>query len=107
MQNCNRVAISDSHFCLSEMVGDAMLEKELMPNPCHVAGLITPIETGEDEHGVPTAPAVSRLEYGVYDPEKRLAGRMKWRLPWGVQKFPVVCSDLFHVSPFRDDVEKQ
>lgn len=41
LQNCSRVNIQDCQFCLDEMVGDAYLKKELMPNPCHTVGLMT------------------------------------------------------------------
>ena len=41
LQNVSRVHVCDSQFCLNEQVGDTTLQKELMPNPCHTAGLIT------------------------------------------------------------------
>jgi len=34
-QNVWRVWISDCQFCLDENVGDTLLEKELLENPCH------------------------------------------------------------------------
>lgn len=40
LQNVSRINISDSQFCLNEQVGDTLLGKELLPNPCHTAGLI-------------------------------------------------------------------
>ncbi len=41
LQNVSRVHICDCQFCLDEQVGDTYLGKELQPNPCHTAGLIT------------------------------------------------------------------
>ena len=41
LQNAARVNIADCQFCLNENVGDTCLGKELQPNPCHTAGLIT------------------------------------------------------------------
>ena len=41
LQNVSNIHVSDSQFCLSENVGDTFLGKELLPNPCHTAGLIT------------------------------------------------------------------
>lgn len=52
------------------------------------------------ESGVGLKPAVSRLEYGVYDPEHRLRGELTWHEPWGKQEFPVVCSKRFHTTKF-------
>ena len=40
LQNVSRINVSDSQFCLNEQVGDTLLGKELLPNPCHTAGLI-------------------------------------------------------------------
>ncbi len=41
LQNVSRINVTDSQFCLNEQVGDTLLHKELLPNPCHTAGLIT------------------------------------------------------------------
>ena len=41
LQNVSRVHVCDCQFCLGENVGDTVLGKELQPNPCHTAGLIT------------------------------------------------------------------
>ena len=40
LQNVSRINISDCQFCLDEQVGDTILGKELLPNPCHTAGVI-------------------------------------------------------------------
>lgn len=54
------------------------------------------------ESGRGLQPAVDALEYGVYDPENRLRGSLKWYQPWGDQQFPVEGAANFHVSHFGD-----
>ncbi len=41
LKNIARVNIQDCQFCLTNNVGDCTCGKELLPNPCHTAGLIT------------------------------------------------------------------
>lgn len=41
LQNIARVHVQDCQFCLTNNVGDYDSDKELLPNPCHTAGLIT------------------------------------------------------------------
>ena len=41
------------------------------------------------ETGRGCLPAVSRLEFGVWDPDGRIHGRMQRHLPWGDPDFPV------------------
>lgn len=48
LQNIARINITDSQFCLDEQVGDTFLNKELQPNPCHTAGLITSADQNDD-----------------------------------------------------------
>ena len=65
--------------------------------PCNV------IVGGVDlESGSGLKPAVSQLEYGVYDPEKRLRGSLVWHQPWGNIGFPVVCGEAFKVRHFPE-----
>ena len=54
----------------------------------------------ESGHGIP--PIVSQLQYGVYDPEKRLHGSLSYRVQdWGgMREFPVVCGEKFIVKPY-------
>lgn len=40
LQNISRVHVCDSQFCLDKNIGDTILEKELLYNLCHTAGLI-------------------------------------------------------------------
>ena len=40
LQNVSRINIQDSQFCLTCNIGDYESGKELLPNPCHTAGLI-------------------------------------------------------------------
>ncbi|MBQ0102125.1 MAG: hypothetical protein KBT31_04965 [Firmicutes bacterium] len=48
LQNVSRVNVTDCQFCLNEEVGDTVLGKELQPNPCHTAGLITSGDQNDD-----------------------------------------------------------
>jgi hypothetical protein len=38
--------------------------------------------------------------YGVYDPEKRLRGALKWHQPGGEKEFPTLCSEDFTVEKY-------
>ena len=53
------------------------------------------------ECGVGFKPAVSQLEYGVYDPDERLRGSLCWHKPWGKKEFPAVCGERFTISKFN------
>lgn len=63
LQNVSRVNISDSQFCLNEQVGDTMQGKELQPNPCHTAGLITSAD--QNDNNVLRNVAVQGFRYGL------------------------------------------
>ena len=63
LQNVSRVHICDSQFCLNEQVGDTLLGKELQPNPCHVAGLIT--SGDQNDNNVLRNVAVQGFRYGL------------------------------------------
>lgn len=41
LQNISRINIQDCQFCLTSNIGDHEAGKQLLPNPCHTAGLIT------------------------------------------------------------------
>lgn len=62
LQNISRVRIEDCQFCLNEQVGDTLLGKELQPNPCHTAGLIT--SGDQNDHNVLRNVAVQGFRYG-------------------------------------------
>lgn len=62
LQNVARVNVTDSQFCLNEQVGDTVLKKELQPNPCHTAGLITSGDQNDDN--VLRNVAVQGFRYG-------------------------------------------
>ena len=47
--NISRLIIEDSQFCLDENVGDAILGKELQPNPCHTVGLMASGDQNDDQ----------------------------------------------------------
>ncbi len=63
LQNVARVHICDSQFCLNEQVGDTLLQKELQPNPCHTAGLIT--SGDQNDNNVLRNIAVQGFRYGL------------------------------------------
>ncbi|MBQ8357003.1 MAG: hypothetical protein IJX39_04245 [Clostridia bacterium] len=63
LQNVSRVSVTDSQFCLGEQVGDTNLGKELMPNPCHTAGLIT--SGDQNDNNVLRNVAVQGFRYGL------------------------------------------
>lgn len=54
------------------------------------------------ESGTNLEPAIDALEYGVYDPESRLTGCLKWFQPWGDQLFPVCGATRFKITHFGD-----
>ena len=49
---------------------------------------------------VPSPPEISKLVYGVYDPENRLHGSIQWHEPWGLGVFPVCGAEHFAISRF-------
>lgn len=63
LQNVSRVNITDCQFCLNEQVGDTLLGKELQPNPCHTAGLITSAD--QNDNNVLRNVAVQGFRYGL------------------------------------------
>lgn len=62
---------------------------------CNVA-----VGTVNFECGTGLKPAVSQLQYGVYDPENRLHGSLTWHKPWGKQEFPAICGEKFEIKHF-------
>ena len=63
LQNVSRVHISDCQFALSENVGDTVLGKELLPNPCHTAGLI--LSGDQNDNNVLRNVSVQGFRYGL------------------------------------------
>jgi len=66
------------------------------PGPCYLEVGGIDVEPGlETEY-----PQVSNIKYGVYDPDGRLYGSLKWCMPpWaGDHPFPTVCSEHFSVK---------
>ena len=53
------------------------------------------------ESGRGLLPAVSRLVYGISDPENRLRGSLMWHQPWGDGEFPINGAKNFNVSRFN------
>ena len=49
---------------------------------------------------VPAPPEISKLVYGVYDPENRLYGSIQWHEPWGLGVFPVCGAGHFTIRQF-------
>ncbi len=52
------------------------------------------------EDGIGYKPAVSQLEYGVYDPENRMHGYIKWHQPWGKGQFPIEGAENVKITKF-------
>lgn len=50
------------------------------------------------ETGRGCLPVVSRLEWGVWDPDNRIHGKMQRHLPWGDPEFPVNGAANFKLS---------
>ena len=50
---------------------------------------------------VPSPPDVSKLVYGIYDPDNRLHGSVQWHEPWGLGVFPICGADKFLVSKYE------
>ena len=63
--------------------------------PCNVIVGSVNFESG---HGL--LPAVSRLVWGVRDPDNRFRGSLVWHQPWGDGKFPVEGAKNFKVTRF-------
>ena len=49
---------------------------------------------------VPAPPEVSKLVYGVYDPENRLRGSVTWHEPWGMGVFPVLGAEKYNIKKY-------
>ena len=62
LQNVARVHVEDCQFCIGEQVGDTVLKKELQPNPCHTAGLVT--SGDQNDNNVLRNVAVQGFRYG-------------------------------------------
>jgi hypothetical protein len=48
-------------------------------------------------------PVVSALDYGVYDPESRLRGTLRWHAPWGLPEFRVEGARNLRIRQYPDD----
>ena len=71
LQNVSRVHICDSHFALLENVGDTILGKELLHNPCHTAGLI--LSGDQNDNNVLRNVGVQGYRYGIVSGEHVVA----------------------------------
>lgn len=63
LQNVACIHVCDSQFALGESVGDTVLGKELQPNPCHTAGIIT--SGDQNDNNVLRNVAVQGFRYGL------------------------------------------
>ena len=61
--NVSRVHICDCQFALSEHVGDTLSGLELLPNPCHVAGLV--LSGDQNDNNVVRNVSVQGFRYGI------------------------------------------
>jgi len=66
-----------------------------MRGPCNVE-----IGSVNFESGIGHKPVVSQLRYGVYDPENRLHGSVRWHKPGEIQEFPIFGAKDFIVQRF-------
>ena len=51
---------------------------------------------------VASPPHVSKLVYGIYDPDNRLRGSVIWHEPWGAHEFPIVGAKQFKAEDYRE-----
>lgn len=63
LQNISRAWVSDCQFCLNENVGDALLGKELLANPCHTVGLM--MSGDQNDNNVLRNVSVQGFRYGL------------------------------------------
>lgn len=49
---------------------------------------------------VASPPEVSKLVFGIYDPDNRLHGTLVWHEPWGAGIFPICGASEYNVSRF-------
>ena len=71
LQNVSNIHVCDSQFCLSENIGDTILKKELLHNPCHTAGLI--LSGDQSDNNVLRNVAVQGFRYGLVAGEQMVA----------------------------------
>ncbi|MDD4225700.1 MAG: glycosyl hydrolase family 28-related protein [Mariniphaga sp.] len=71
LKNAARVNIQDSQICLDKNVGDVDLNKELLPNPNHVVGLMT--SGDQNDNQVLRNVAVQGYRYGFLFGEHTVA----------------------------------
>lgn len=86
----NRVIISTTR---GKMFGDK-------PSRVNVTIGLLNFEGGQT---VASPPEVSKLVYGIYDPDNRLRGSVVWHEPWGLGVFPVVGAENFRLSRYKDN----
>ena len=63
LQNVSRINIQDCQFCLSDQIADTVIGKELLHNPCHVAGLIASAD--QNDANILRNVAVQGFRYGL------------------------------------------
>lgn len=56
---------------------------------------------------VASPPHVSKLVYGIYDPDNRLRGSVLWHEPWGAHEFPIVGAKNFFAEDYREVFKKK
>ncbi|MDO4949423.1 MAG: glycosyl hydrolase family 28-related protein [Bacteroidales bacterium] len=50
---------------------------------------------------VTSPPEISKLVYGIYDPDNRLHGAVTWHEPWGLGVFPVYGAEKFRIFQYE------
>ena len=74
---------------------------EMFGNKPHKVNLTVGVLNFEGGQTVPSPPEVSKLVYGVFDPDNRLRGSIQWHEPWGMGVFPVCGAEKFRISKYE------
>ena len=74
---------------------------KLFGNNPDVVNLTVGFLNFEGGQTVPAPPEISKLVYGVYDPENRFRGSVLWHEPWGAGVFPVCGAGNFRIKQYE------
>lgn len=73
---------------------------QMFGNVPHAVNLTVGVLNFEGGQTVASPPEVSKLVYGIYDPDNRLHGSITWHEPWGRGVFHVVGAEGFKVERY-------
>lgn len=94
LSTIDHVVAQHNRVILSTTRGDLFGNR---PNTVNVIVRALNFEGGQT---VASPPEVSKLVWGVYDPDNRLRGSLVWHEPWGAGVFPVTGAKNFRISRF-------